>query len=96
MVRKNIPIAIRRKILERDDYTCKMCGFHKIYSIQDVPNRYKTNWNNFKFFKSLIANNTENCTLSAVIGVYTIAGMSNMRALTVYRKNNNLDKWNEA
>ena len=33
------------------------------------------------------------CTLKAVIGVYMIAGMSNMRALSVFQKKNNLDKW---
>jgi len=31
--------------------------------------------------------------LQAIVGVYTIAGWTNMRALTVWRKRENLSKW---
>lgn len=37
----------------------------------------------------------KDATLTAVVGVYTIAGLTNIRALTVYRKKNTLAEWQE-
>lgn len=36
---------------------------------------------------------SSHCSLKGVVGVYMIAGMSNMRALTIYQKNYNMDAW---
>jgi len=59
MKREYIPQQTRQKVLERDEYTCNKCDFHKIFTIKDVPKHYKTDWHIFLIFKSLVVNSVE-------------------------------------
>lgn len=60
MKRKPISKKIRCNILLRDGYSCMNCGFNKIYTIDDVPDFYKKNFNTFINYTSQIRNNLEN------------------------------------
>jgi len=56
----------RRKILERDNYSCVKCGFNKIYTVEDIPINYKKSFALFILFKREITHNHENKILEYV------------------------------
>jgi SAM-dependent methyltransferase len=75
----DLPYCSITKVLTEMLRVCKPGG-HVLFLHRIVPTAHPT--------VSL-----NDATLSAVVGVYTVAGLTNIRALTVYRKNNTLAEW---
>ena len=77
----NLPYCNITKVLSEMLRVCKPGG-HILFLHRIVPTAHP----NIKL---------KDATLMAVVGVYTIAGLTNIRALTVYRKKNTLTEWQE-
>ena len=60
MERLTISQRTKIRILHRDDYTCKKCGFKKVHTMIDVPCQFKTSFEMFVLFKDIVT--SDRCT----------------------------------
>jgi SAM-dependent methyltransferase len=75
----NLPYCSITKVLQEMLRVCKPGG-HILFLHRIVPTAHPSV-------------KLKNAHLTAVVGIYTVAGLTNIRALTVYRKRNTLSEW---